>query len=733
MRTPVTTTRRARRAVALLAATVGALVGVFVGVAAVLAPAAAAAAPGSWGAGQYPYLDGIVCTTEGGTGQLSSPLVAWDLGGGRSPGFTTSALTSDGTTDSAAPPLASVGAQSVADIAPGVDGFTSDADIATYAALLSRFGDAGGDTTAQVADAIVRKASGTSPGCVDTSQEAAVLQQAQQLAGPYTLAFDHPPAKLRPATPQPIAVVLTSAAGQPVPGATVQFTGQSVTFASAQATTDANGVATVRAAAADGTTSGVLTVQAQAALPTGLQQVNAQGAVSSTDPTGAVAAALVTAPPQPVTASTMLTADLSAHPVMHLTLADTALDIGSASTPRAVVTGLYGHRADVVFTIHGPAALRDGSLCADRTAADAGSAVAATSQVTITGDSTVNAGNWQPDRPGCYWISAALTTLDAVPTATASAQSDTAVTVLDTTVTVSVAQPLVGSDADVTGTATVAHDHGLASTLQVRLLGPVQPDPDATSCAGVDFGKAPTHDVGTGGAGGSDSGAPTFTAPTAAPGCYELAGALLVDVPGSNPVRVPIDRTAAAPQVLAVAPQVTYAMDQGWAYEHGSVSAAVTVVGTYNQPVHLTLRTERVPSATLDCRGTDYGAAATGPTGTAVVATRNLSTVTVRTAPLTRAGCYAVVPQLTVDANPAITAAGSFDALTCAVAVGPDPDARQAASPITTQLPGDGPVRPIVAALVFLLLCLLALSFALHTARRMAAEQQRTRSGFLLD
>lgn len=720
----MTSTRRARSAVALMAATVGALVG------AVLAPTAADAAPGSWGAGQYPYLDGVVCTTDSGGTPLTSPLVAWDLGNGRSPGFTTSALTSDGTTDSAAPPLTSVGAQSVADVTPGIDGFTSDADIATYAALISRFGPAGGDTTAQVADAIVRKASGTPPGCVDTSQEAAVLQQAQQLAGPYTLRFDHPPAKLRPATPQPIAVVLTSAAGQPMPGVTVQFTGQSVTFASPQATTDANGVATVQAAAAKGTTSAVLTLQAQAALPTGLQLVNAQGAASSTDPTGAVAAALVTAPPQPVTASTTLTTDLSAHPVMHLSLADTALDIGAATTPRAVVTGLYGHRADVVFTVHGPAALKSGSLCAGRTAADAGSSVAATSQVTITGDSTVSAGSWQPDRPGCYWISAALTTLDAVPTAKTAARSDTAVTVLDTTVSVSVAHPLVGSRADVTGTATVAHDHGLASTLQVRLLGPVQPDPDAASCRGVDFGKASAQDVGTG---GSDSGAPTFTAPTAAPGCYELTGALLVHVPGSTAMRVPIDRTAAAPQVLAVAPQVSYAMDQGWAYEHGSVSAAVTVVGTYNQPVHVTLRTRRVPSATLNCRGADYGAALPGPSGVPAGASRNLSTVTVHSAPLVQPGCYEAVPELTMDGNHSITASGGFDALTGAVAVGPDAATGQDTGPATTQLRGDGPMRPLVAAVIFLLLCLVALTFALLTARRMAAAQQQAPATSLLD
>jgi hypothetical protein len=173
-------------------------------------------------------------------------------------------------------------------------------------------------------------------------------------------------------------------------------------------------------------------------------------------------------------------------------------------------------------------------------------------------------------------------------------------------------------------------------------------------------------------------------------------------------------------------------MNKVWSYTRGSVSARVTVTGTYNQPVHVALRTARVDSADLDCRAADYTSAAPGPGGTAVAADSNLATVTVQSAPLARSGCYEPVPVLTMDRNRTITAAGSFDALAAAVAVGPDPTVDQNTGPATTRLPDGGAARPLVAAVAFLLLCLIALTFALHTARRMASEQPAT-DALLLD
>jgi hypothetical protein len=181
---------------------------------------------------------------------------------------------------------------------------------------------------------------------------------------------------------------------------------------------------------------------------------------------------------------------------------------------------------------------------------------------------------------------------------------------------------------------------------------------------------------------------------------------------------VPID-TSAAPSVLAVDPQVSYAMSRVWSVRAGDVSAQVTVIGTFNQPVHVSLRMMHVPDATLDCRAADYAGARPGPTGEAVAAHANLATVSVQSAKLTETGCYEPVPVLTMDANRSITATASFDALTSAVAVGVGPESArliggEAARPDTAFT-----TRTFVTAGVFLLLCVVAGAYGIAMARRM--------------
>ncbi|MBN9620665.1 MAG: DUF1275 domain-containing protein, partial [Actinobacteria bacterium] len=99
-----------------------------------------AAASGLWGAGDYPYVAGQVCTT----GPLSAPLTSWDVGGA-GPGYLVAPLSSNGVQDSGAPPLSSAGVQQQTSVTPGTDGFTSDADIGAYAALLAGVGTTGSD------------------------------------------------------------------------------------------------------------------------------------------------------------------------------------------------------------------------------------------------------------------------------------------------------------------------------------------------------------------------------------------------------------------------------------------------------------------------------------------------------------------------------------------------------------------------------------------------------------
>jgi hypothetical protein len=714
---------RHRRRSAVIAALAAAATGVLPGL-------PAAAAGGTWGAGAYPYLAGQICTTSDGATTSSSPLVSWDLGTGVGPGFVTSQLTSDGTVDSAAPPLASVGSQTVSDVTPGTSGFTSASDIAAYAALVSQFGSGGSAQVAEVADAVIRKASGVSPGCADTGAESALLAQAQQLAGPYSLTFAARPARVLPGTAATVEITLRSAAGRPVPGATVGFSATGVQLAASSATTDGNGVAAVQVTApATGVTSQPpLSVTAHAALPTGLQLVNATTAPSATDPTGSVAGAIVTATPPTVSATKTLALNLAAHPVMHLAAPTRALDVGTALDPHAEVTGMYGHKANVVFTIRGPVGLSSRTFCGGLSRSDFGTRVAATSTLTITGDSNVDAGAWSPAQPGCYWVDAQLTTLDAVPQATATASLGGPVAVLDTSVTLTIAHALVATSQPVTGSATVEHGHGLAGHLQVRLRGPVRPEPDATGCGGVDYSKAPVQRLGT--RGGAD--APTFSAPTAGVGCYQVVGALRLPVPGSGVMRVPIDPSA-APTVLAVDPQVSYAMSKVWSVRSGDVSAQVTVIGTFNQPVHVALRMMHVPNATLDCRSADYTAAKPGPPGAAVAAHANLATVSVHSAKLDQTGCYEPVPVLTMDGNRSITATASFDALTSAVAVGVGPDGARLIDGGTIRPDSAFTLRGFIAGGVFALLCAIAIAYGLSVAQRMSRARFEGRFDSLLD
>jgi hypothetical protein len=686
------------------------------------AGAAPGSAPGTWGAGQYAYVDGKVCTSTRGSAQLTTPLTSWDLGAGRDPAFLTTAITSDGTVDSAAPPLPSVGTQSVSPVNAGSTGFASDGEIATYAALIGMFGSSGPARTAQVADAIIGKVSGSAPGCVDTTAETALLQQAAELAGPYTLTFADQPHSLLPGKAAPVSVTLTSAAGHPVPGATVTFASRDAQLAATTATTNGAGVAAVQARVPFGTHARNLAIIAQAALPISLDEINAAASPTSTDPTGSVAPAIIAAPPTTVTGRTNVRLNLSAHPVVQMSLPDQALDLGAGTDPRATITGMYGHKATVVFTIRGPVPISTKSFCADRTAHDFGATVAATSTLTITGDSTATAGRWQPTRPGCYWVTTRLSTLDAVPKVTVHASVHGALTVLDTSAELEAAHALVKSGAPVTGRAMLRNGDGLAGRVHVALRGPVQPPSGASTCAAADFSSAPIAGTGSGVLGRDlRAGAAGFSIHAGGTGCYQLSGAALVQLPKGITVRVPVP-PATYPVLLAVNPSVSYAMNRIWSFPRGQVSARVTVIGTFNQPVHVALQMKRVPAADRLCRGASYSAATSAPVGPAVAARANLDTVAVRSAPLAEIGCYEPVPVLTMDGNHAITATGSFDALTSAVTVGADPGVQQSiggrASP-----PGQPDMRRELGALAaFLLLCLVAIVYAIRTARRTARQ-----------
>jgi hypothetical protein len=140
----------------------------------------------------------------------------------------------------------------------------------------------------------------------------------------------------------------------------------------------------------------------------------------------------------------------------------------------------------------------------------------------------------------------------------------------------------------------------------------------------------------------------------------------------------------------------------------------------------------RVPATNLVCRGANYSAALPGPTGPAVAARANLTTVAVRSGPLQEPGCYEPVPVLTMDGNREITATASFNALTSAVAVGSDPHQNGELSGRASPPGSPDLARQIGAAGTYGLLTVLALGYAIAVARRMARESSRAPNDRLL-
>ena len=719
----------------------GAGVGVAVATAMVLGlllavPAAAAPGaprpPNSWGAGSYPYLDGVVCRSLPGTAaQISTPLVSWDLGGAGAPAYLSSPVTSTEGIDSAAPPLPAVGPQAVRNIVAGDQGFASDSDIATYASLIDRYGSGGGaEQTAEVAHAVLTRVSGSEPdavpACDDPAAEADLVRAAAELAGPYTVTVSGGGDPVLPGTAQTVTATVHSAAGKPVPDAQVSFAAPKGELSADSATTGTDGTASVQLTVPLGTNQPAVRVRASTALPIGLDEVTATADPSATDPTGAVAPALVVAAPVEVSATAKVRVDRSAHPVLHVRAQPTALVVGSSSTPRIHVTGMYGHRATVHVVVSGPAPLSERTLCTDLDAHDFAGTPATTYTLETTGDVSTAAGQWTPQKPGCYRVTAALTTADAVPQASAEAAAGKPVTVLDTTATATSAVPLLSPGDDATGGVRLTDAYGLGGTVHVRLAGPVRPDLENGQCAGVDFADAPVGPTTTARLSADEPEPSTrYSLRTSTVGCYRTTGTAVLRLPDGAAVRVPISAAAARP-VLAIAPRISYSMTRIWAYQHGAVSARATVIGTFGAPAHVSLRLQRAPESTLGCRAARFAGAVPATSGPAVPVDGDLQTVSVSSGPLAARGCYAPVAVLTMDANPAVTAASRFVPLRSAVEVGVDPRNLGEAYTIQARVAGGSPPIRWWSGLVFLLLAATSLGFAWVSARRERTPSDRS-------
>jgi hypothetical protein len=640
---------------------------------------AASAASGTWGAGHYHYADGRVCHN----GPSSEPLAAWTVSGGHR-AYLTRTVSSTGAVDSAAPPVPSAGRPEPAvAVSPGSE-FADAEDIAATAYLLSH----GGDPATIAAAVLAQTDPGRVPSCVSPGAASAELASARAHSGPYEIHVTVPTGKVRIGQAVTVTVTVTRATGQPAPDVSVTV---SVPGANdAHAVTDAGGTAripvTVTSATAD-----TLPVTATAAASVGLREAGITARRSETNPSGASVPAVFAAPPTSFSGQGVLAVDRTAHPAVETQVPSHLVRTGAAFAPTGVVSGLNGHRASVAFDLLGPLALKNKTLCPGIDAADwkvQQTHVAATVSVGLTGDGTAAPHTSAPARPGCYALRTTVSTTDGAPAVTKRSLA-TVVAVLDASVrnadsTPAIFAPTSGRSGRLSGALQVGNTYGLAATVATRLVGPIKPaDGDCSAAAGA-WRDAPSDRLPADVSGRTDSSAAAktvsgpggyrFTA--AAPdgvGCYRARPVLVLTGPGGDTLSL------AAPgytPVYVVHPTVTATVRRTWSVSPAPVPVQVSVEGLYGLAAHVHTRMYVVPPDPAGCNEATFNGARPAGRGPAapVPAAKGTVTVDVRSGPTPSIGCYAVVPEVTVDANPAVTVAGRLGSAGSTLIAGVDPD-----------------------------------------------------------
>jgi hypothetical protein len=667
----------------------------------VVLPATAARASGTWGATGAPFLDGVVCQQ----GESSSPLAAWDFGIG-APAFLLAPVSSAHGVDSATLPFATNGIQRSAAITAGSDGFDSSADVAAYAYLVSHYHSGVTGQAAAIARAVMaRTGSDGVPDCASGVDD--LLQAAREFAGPYTVRLNPPVDAVAMGTPTTISVTVTSASGQPVPGMTVGFTSDSAAF-DAPGITDADGVATARFTIAAGTTAPSISLGASVTAALGLNEL-----IAYRDDGSTTMAAIYPAAPVTVAASANVRVDPSASPVVHATASSRAIALGQGFLQFADVTGLRGHAAGVQFTVLGPVPAGADGRCGAAGFTASTSIAAKTDSVSITGDQRVTAAAWTPSTAGCYSVQASTQTLNASPNSSAHSSAgagESLVAVVPTSAGLRPDNTVVGPGS-IHAKLTVSHDQQRLGSVRGEVLGPLRPT--GSSCAGLDFSRAPTAAKFALAAVRGDGDVALTSDSISAAGCYRLHGSLTINVGDLGPVAIPVADAA----VLAITPALTTSVDRVWANSPDAINAQVEVRGTGGQPAHLSVELAYAPASPMGCRSVDWARAPTTSAGTPTAIRGDGDRYAVRSAPTRAFGCYLPVARLTVDANPAIVVTAALANQVNAVGVGVDPNGKQrlgGALPITGAL---APLRVLCLSFAGVLL-VIAAAIAFWTWRR---------------
>jgi hypothetical protein len=174
--------------------------------------------------------------------------------------------------------------------------------------------------------------------------------------------------------------------------------------------------------------------------------------------------------------------------------------------------------------------------------------------------------------------------------------------------------------------------------------------------------------------------------------------------------------TAAPATLLVLAPTVNETTDQIWSISPASVSTHVSASGTFGQPAHVAIQMMYVQGSPFGCRTVDWHDALLNTTGPPVAVPADNATIVVPSGRTPKLGCYAPVPRLTMDANPAVVALGPLGSANDIISAGLDANAKPVLLTKTTTSTSDTNVY--VTAAVFAAILGAAVAATIHLARK---------------
>lgn len=671
---------------------------------------AAPTAP-TWGPNGVPYRSGVVCSDPHG----STALASWPSAATGAPAFALTPVTAGPNGSHAAVP-----AVDAASTAPYTG--ASGPALSALLALAARHGSAGenADLAAAVLHAggldaaadpcLAAGGAGASAGRAD-----ALWTEAGRLAGPYVLRLQVATSKLVLGRPAELTAQVTSASGAGVPGVEVEFDdpGPGADLGHASAVTDGSGRAATTVTASSAAAVRAVQLVARARVPGTAVEMSAPGKVSL------VAAGT----PHTMIRTTHVPIDTTADPHLAVSVDHSVVLPGSTVRPSVSVTGMRGHAGSARLSIKGPLPLSADTGCrkySGGTPAPDGSATttassSATRFLDVHGDGTVRSAPLTLARPGCYLLSTDITTSNAIPNVH-RAGGHQIVAVAPVHVSVDPGGHGVSAlgrlTADVSVTGRIPAHLG---DVQATLVGPARSNDG--SCADAHF---PANGSTLAGTSRHDGTRLTSTA-VSKPGCYSFRVTGRVQIPSLGDVPLSSSGVVSAATLVITPSTSVTGLSAGDVPSGGRVSATVTVSGTWTQPGAVRLELLHLPYDWHGCFDRDWTQATHVALDSPAAPTSGDGTYHVRTAGISRSGCWTVVPVLTMSRNPAISVrdGAPVDPMTAFISL-PPPGGPNSTHQVAfqTRATSSGTGQVISAGLGMLALLIVAICWTLRLALR---------------